>query len=114
MRQAAARLRTLAEEGTGLEPGKEDGAAPRERSLDAASPLLSCSAGLPVRLPLLREGARALHGVLRAPHPLRLRVVELEREVEGMPQTHERRLLAGADGERRALQDLVGPLHRGR
>src|SRR5499433_3072648 len=70
------------------------------------------SAPLPVRLPLLREGTRALHGVLRAPQPLRLRVVELERDVEGMPESRQRGLLAGADGERRALQDLVGPLQR--
>src|SRR4030095_10176944 len=70
------------------------------------------STRLPVRLALLREGARSLDGVLGPPHPLRFRVTELERDVQGMAEAHERRLLARPDGQGRALQDLVVPLER--
>src|SRR5882762_8210725 len=70
------------------------------------------SARLPVRLALLGEGARSLDGVLGPPHPVGFRVAELEGDVQGMAEAHQRRLLAGADGQGRALQDLVGPFER--
>src|SRR5262249_16702745 len=74
-----------------------------------AGPLAARSAALPVRLALLRERARPFDGVLRSPHLLGLGVGQLERDVERMPHPGQGGLLAGADRQRRALQDLVRP-----
>jgi hypothetical protein len=72
------------------------------------------SALFPVGFALLREGAGPFQRVLAAAHRLGLGILQAEGDVQGVAQPQERGLLARADRDRRAFQDLVGPSQRGR
>src|SRR5215468_773456 len=111
---------------TSMQNGRRPRAAPRGAPPRAAAPghvkstvgsPFRIGAGGSARLPagraLLGEGPRPLHGVLGAAHALGLGVGELEGDVEGMAEPGQRGLLARADRQRRALEDVAGPAQRG-